>query len=155
MEGSLMTKDELDAIRSRAEAYGILGLDVADIPALLAHIAEQDKRIAELEPPGTCDWGGCDELAEFWRLGKRGFSGYLPVCSAHRGGDPLCEGCGRATSAVDADGNHLCRDCALAVLYEPKPRCPYATEDDVFGQCVLPEGHENEHLGELRIGVSR
>lgn len=30
------------------------------------------------EPSGTCDWGGCDEVATRWRWSTR--CGWLPVC---------------------------------------------------------------------------
>lgn len=34
-----------------------------------------------LPPPGTCDWGDCDAVADGWRFSDS--HGWLPVCYAH------------------------------------------------------------------------
>ncbi len=71
-----------------------------------------DLRIAVDWPPGTCDWGGCDEDAvaeRFWPQVELATSGelragaWLPVCRTHTGLKPRrplsergqCSGCGK------------------------------------------------------------
>lgn len=34
------------------------------------------------DPPGTCDWGDCDEIATRWRWSDD-HAGWLPVCDWH------------------------------------------------------------------------
>lgn len=68
--------------RSGRALMGLLADAVDEIDRL-------NERLATLLPPGTCDWGDCDEPAEHWRLSDRlQPAGYLPVCSSHRSDAP-------------------------------------------------------------------
>lgn len=83
---------ELQSTRDKARSWAGLPGEVDDVFTDLADAVDEvdrlraeNERLAGLLPPGTCDWGDCDEPAEHWRLSDRlRPAGYLPVCSRHR-----------------------------------------------------------------------
>lgn len=73
-------------------------------------------RVPDGDPPGTCDWGYCDQPATAWRWAEEQ-GGWLPVCAEHAAGAP--------------DGMFCCDHCAGMFELDPEHDAQ-AEADTVF-----------------------
>jgi hypothetical protein len=74
-------------------------------------------RMPDGDPPGTCDWGYCDQPATAWRWAEE-HGGWLPVCAEH-------------ATASSADGMFCCDHCGGMFELDPE-HDPKAEAEAVF-----------------------
>jgi len=63
-------------------AANVATIEIRQVGAGVA-AARNEVEAVKLPLAATCDWGGCDEQADYLRWS--GIEGWLPVCHEHRG----------------------------------------------------------------------